>query len=289
MAKKGSLKAIVKKAEPAYDSGTIIHLLESNKSHQPFVLVEADWDYRFYRRMLKGSQVNLGKAEEKEKSGCHYVEKIVQCVRTQKPHAKIIGIRDRDYTRYEPNYTKPQNIYLTDEHSLESMLFHSPNVRNALENKWNGFSAGFIHVLQDARHIAQYYVFSSLETLNVDFNDEKLRLNDFVDSSNSCMQVDWKDQLRSRFFSLAACQGKNEPDMHRKVSGSNFNNANDYEVCRGHDLLDTSYNTIHHGSLIPDDIMDVMVKAYTPEDFANTNLCKELNKWAKSENVKLMA
>lgn len=77
--------------------------------------------------------------------------------------------------------------------------------------------------------------------------------------------------------------------VHRKVSGSNFNNANDYEVCRGHDLLDTSYNTIHHGSLIPDDIMEVMVKAYTPEDFANTNLCKELNKWAKSENVKLMA
>lgn len=288
MTKKGSLQALVKKAQPAYDFGTIIQQLDSNLSHQPFVLVEADWDCKFFRKMLKGKQVNLGKAEEKEKSGYHYVEDIVQRVRKHKPKAKVIGIRDRDYTRYERNYVKPQNIYLTDEHSLEAMLFHSQNVCNALDGIWEGFSTGFTHVLQDARHIAQYYIFSKLEDLNVDFKSEKMHLSDFSDNTSYCMMDGWKEKLRDKFFAQSVCQGKNEPDLHRRVSVSNFDNTNDYEVCRGHDLLDTCYNTIRHGSLIPDEIMKEMIMAYTSEDFAKTNLSKDLNKWANSVNVELM-
>lgn len=289
MAKKGSLQIVVRKAQPAYDFGIIVQQLESNKSHQPFILVEADWDCKFFRKMLNGNQVNLGKAEEKEKSGYHYVEKIVELVLKKKQHAKVIGIRDRDYTHYERHYQKSQSIFLTDDHSLESMLLHSKNVRDELESRWSGFSAGFIQVLQDARHIAQYYIYSILNDLNVDFNKEKLRLNNFTDSDNGCMKDNWKELLSNKFFAQNACHGKKESDMHRKISITSFSKANDYEICRGHDLLDTSYNTIQHGSLSLDDIMDIMINAYTKSDFALTNLSKELNGWANKMNVELMA
>lgn len=288
MAKRGSLQAIVQKAQPRYDYGTIVQQLESNLSHQPFVLVEADWDCKLFRRMLNGKHTNLGKAEEKGKSGYHYVEKIVQLVRNQKPNAKVIGIHDRDYTHFDPNYIKPDNIFLTDEHSLETMLIHSQNVLDALEQVWTGFSAGLNQVMQDARHIARYYVFSLLENLNIDFKERKMHLSDFSDTAKCRMQDDWKHLLQDRFFAQAACQGKSEPDLERRVAGAAFYNKSKYEVCRGHDLLDTCYNTIHHGSLTPDDIMSVMINAYTSADFVKTNLCQELNQWAKSVDVVLM-
>jgi len=142
--------------------------------------------------------------------------------------------------------------------------------------------------LQDARHIARYYIFSILEDLKIDFHEEKMHLDDFSDCINCCMKERWKEHLCEMFFARVSCRGKSETDLDRRVKGAGFDNVSDYEVCRGHDLLDTSYNTIRHGSLTPNEIMNIMINAYTPTDFANTNLCKDLNVWAEEVNVTLM-
>jgi len=102
------------------------------------------------------------------------------------------------------------------------------------------------------------------------------------------MKERWKEHLCEMFFARVSCRGKSETDLDRRVKGAGFDNVSDYEVCRGHDLLDTSYNTIRHGSLTPNEIMNIMINAYTPTDFANTNLCKDLNVWAEEVNVTLM-
>ena len=287
MADRGNLQTLIKKVQPKYDTATIIMQLNSNLSHQPFVLVEGAWDCKLFRKLLDGKQVNLGIAEERGKGGCHYVEQVVKNVLSLKPKAKVIGIRDKDYTNFDTTYQKPQNIFLTDEHSLETMLLHSQNVWCALERQWPGVSTCLKQVLQDARHISRYYVFSILENLNVDFHESNLHLSSFIDIPNKCMQTDWKERLRTIFFAQDVCKGKDETYLERKLVSANFYNKIDYDVCRGHDLLHTCYSMMSHGSFTIDYVMQVMVQAYSSADFAETNLCKQLDDWAKGVSVSL--
>lgn len=268
-----SVKQLFIKLQPSYSAANITLALKSQR--KAYVLVEGDWDCRLYRKLLTAKPVNVGKAEQDGKGGWHYVEQIVAQVKAEIPKAKVVGIRDRDYTHYDASYHKPDDIYLTDEHSLEMMLLHSEAVRKALTRILSDFDEVYSVVLDGAREMAQYYVYSTLENLAIDFKEKRLHLADFTDKYTGKLQAGWKQNLQDGFF--AEFRDYSVAEMSRKLNYAGFYNADNYEVCRGHDVLDVLYSSSKHGSYEKDDVMNLMVTTYSDADFKKTRLAADLD------------
>lgn len=263
-------------------------LLQSPCSQQPFVLVEGTWDCALYRKLLIGHNVNVGRAYNNGYGGYHYVETIVKEISSSFPKAKVIGIRDSDYTRFEKDYKQHPLIFMTDAHSLEMMLLSSRKVFRSLSAKWISFDAQYSEILPDARHIALFYIYSVMENLKLDFEKNKMRLYHFVDS-NGKMKKNWKANLSKKFFNLPECRGYSPAQMNTKIKYIGPDRIDDCTLCRGHDVLNTCYKRIPHGDLTISDIMKVMIDAYSMDDFMQTELCKNLKKWQKEKHVSLFA
>lgn len=219
--------------------------------------------------------------------GCEHVEQIVRNILLINPNAGVIGIRDRDYTRYElPSHVFPDNVFATDERDVEMMLFHSPSVRASLNN-WSGQMLSKLdEAISYTRYMGYLRICNYICKLGCNFK-RRVKLQSTWDCDTHRFADDWKAQLTQAFLNnsnnnnpvryITDKESLDEFVEERELDKEPFQN-----VCQGHDTVwALSVLMIQNTTYSETKIMRRMTESYSLGDFQQTQLHKDILAWTK--------
>ncbi len=284
-----SLKVAISQQQPNYTKGAILLYLNSNNgAAKTHIVVEDEDDINVYIKMFNPHNVNLYTSETEEHTrGCIYLEQIVDDILKQKPNAYVIGIRDADYLRYiHANYTPPKSIFLTDHRDLEMMLLSSPSVVQSLID-WN---VKFENALTDSLELAKYKgllrICNDINRLGCNFK-KHFKQTDIWDEHNHKLRSDWKEIMKHTF--LSNCNTHCDNTMLTSIiDDARFEVATYYHICQGHDVVRYLSMFMIKNEYSKQAIQSNITKAFDKDFFYQTNLWKEIEKWALTNGVNLV-
>jgi Protein of unknown function (DUF4435) len=144
-----------------------------------FILVEGDSDVRFYRKCFRQNTCKI----EEVPGGKVQLEAILKELNIV--FKRIIGIRDADFLHLEGKSSPLSNLFLTDYHDLETLLFNSDTAFSAVvhefvpiekQEKHADLRAKFLNALTFLSYLRWYN-----ELNNGELNFKGLNLGDIFD------------------------------------------------------------------------------------------------------------
>lgn len=250
-----------------------------------WVVVEAEEDVAVYEKFMQSDSTVVKTSEnETGRKGYANVETIVREVKEEEPRAHIMGIRDADYSRFEADYTVPENIFLTDRRDLEMMLLESESVKQALRSWTPDYDEAFGKCIPICRHFGYLRIYNDVYDLSVKFHDN-LRPNKYWDFQQQAVTATWEQDSTAKFVELS--EGKcTVADVKAFITTHKLEDENLYDVCQGHDLLKLlSLTLVHVQTYSVEFIMAKMTEAYTLDDFKSTQLYASIQAWQMAEGV----
>lgn len=250
-----------------------------------WAVVEAEEDVAVYEKFMQPDSTVVRTSEsETGRKGYANVETIVQEVKEEEPRAHIMGIRDADYSRFEVDYTVPENIFLTDRRDLEMMLLESESVKQALRGWTPAFDEAFGKCIPVCRHFGYLRIYNEVNDLSVKFHDN-LRPNKYWDFQQQAVTATWEQNSTAKFVELS--EGKcTAADVKAFITTHKLENENLYDICRGHDLLKLlSLTLVDVQTYSVSAFMNKMTAAYTLDDFKATQLYASIIAWQTAEGV----
>ncbi len=250
-----------------------------------WVVVEAEEDVVVYEKFMQPESTVVRTSEsETGRKGYANVETIVREVKEEEARAHIMGIRDADYSRFEADYTVPENIFLTDRRDLEMMLLESESVKQALRSWTPDYDEAFGKCIPICRHFGYLRIYNDVYDLSVKFHDN-LRPNKYWDFQQQAVTATWEQDSTAKFVELS--EGKcTVADVKAFITTHKLENENLYDVCQGHDLLKLlSLTLVHVQTYSVEFIMAKMTEAYTLDDFKSTQLYASIQAWQMAEGV----
>ncbi|MCD8313717.1 MAG: hypothetical protein LUC24_06105 [Bacteroidales bacterium] len=218
--------------------------------------------------------------------GYNNVEIIVDEVLHEESHCLIFGIRDCDYTRYNKNYTCPQNIFLTDHRDIEMMMFNAPSVINSLK-VWNPkFPEKIEGNANVCRYLGYLRIYNDVFNIGCTFHDN-IKVSDVLSMKDHSLIQDWDDVLLSKF--LSNCNGAvNKEDINTFIATNKLDDESFLNICRGHDVINLLQYMMVKKEYSKNNIVVCMINSYSFEDFEKTNLCQKINNWSIGKGVNVL-
>lgn len=250
-----------------------------------FVLLEGESDIRLFRKFF-----NLEKCKVENIPGGN--PKLEECVATLiNIYPLIVGIRDSDFIQIlDPQYAK-QNMFLTDQHDIETTMLNFKPVLNALVFEFSTKKEDEHEALKD--NLIQ--IISSLSYLKLLNEKESLRLSfssgfqDLISFANQNIDL---DQYISRCISKS-------PDalitdsalILEKLALLRESNYDKMHLTNGHDLLNVFakyFREIEGRNGTNGEQLETALRMiFTKKMFEETNLYSELNVWSVANETQL--
>ncbi len=250
-----------------------------------FVLLEGDSDIRLFRKFF-----DLDKCKVENIPGGN--PKLEECVGTLvNIYPLIIGIRDSDFLQIiNPEYAK-RNMFLTDQHDIETTMLNFKPVLNALVFEYSSKKEDE-HEQLKSQLIDIILSLSSLKLIN---ERDSIGLNfspgfqDLVSFANSSFDL---EQYITRVL------GKSEsatitdiPSIIRMVNDVRETNPEKLQITNGHDLLNIFakyFREIEGRNGIKGEQLETSLRmVFTKEMFEETKLYENLNEWQQNNTTEL--
>lgn len=276
--------------EPSGTKGAIhLAMLSAKGMETVWIVVEAEEDVAVYEKFVQTDTTTVKTSEDTEgRKGYGNVELIVREIKNEKPKAHIIGIRDADYTRYNEEYSVPENVFLTDNRDLEMMLLKAESVKERLRSILSDYDNIFERCVPICRYFGYLRIYNEVQNLSVMLNDHIIP-SKYWDYTKQSVKDDWEQKSTDKFVSLSegACSGT---DIAEFISSRSLEDEDLYDVCRGHDFLRLlSLSMVDVQTFSEKRIMNSMIVSYSYDDFKKTKLYSGIIEWQAKEGVNVLS
>lgn len=213
-----------------------------------YLYVEGNSDCCFWRNFVDENSVKI--------VACNGWPNVVDSVEKTMSAGKLcIGVVDLDFHEYipEPDKTKA-NVFLTDDHDLEMMIYHSGNYRKAI----NQYDAGGklnkyenehqVQVFDEAKsivgNIGRLRIAAKKASLSLEFRHSNSKTKDFtypdykkILDNQLCYISD--NEMIKYIISWSKSKGIVVPlqaDVEHLVAAENIANYDEWKFLNGHDM-----------------------------------------------------
>ncbi len=266
-------------------AGEIIFWEKSRKSGEVAIAVESKSDERFYQKFFH---------DETEFFSVDGFENVIDSVeKANKQIEGVIGIIDSDFRHFTEEQL-PENIFQTDAHDIEMQMVDSAVWENFYsehfpKKKKDGISANdFLkNLLEKLKPLACMRYLNHTEKLGLTFRKRTKVQNTFIylkyarffdvktlemNVSEMLKKVEDKSSKISFF--------KNNPNHLEQFSQLLSQNFNLIKFSNGHDLMNVLVLLINSKPKeTADSLTKQLIIAYRKEDFEQTELHSQLEKW----------
>ncbi len=269
-----------------------------------YLVVEGMKDYKLYTKFLNmGNQVEIKQVGGKDK-----VQTVIKILNNRGFNKKV-GIIDSDFSKLTKNEANVDNLFLTDYHDIEVMMFESPALETAinmyvttekLETFLNGIQLRVI-ILIIAEQIGLLKLAHHIHNLGLAFKPEKidgnaLKYKDFIDDRT--LKFRGREKLIKAVCNYSFNRGnsvaeanfieekidellKNKYDLLQLVNGHDLSNIVFYllkKVLRSQNKSLYDYNSIE----------DSFIMSYEARYWIKTQLFKNIYDWAELNDSNLL-
>ncbi len=264
--------------QPRHTKAVIKAALKSERGAKIlWCVVEAEEDQTVYEKFFDSASVRIIPShDESGKKSSHNVESIVSELHSEEQNPKVVGIRDKDYTTFDSDYVRPNNVFLTDCRDLEMMMFAAKSVVEGL-SEWNkDFPAKISESLSKSRYLGYLRIYNEANKLNCRFKDKLDKMELIWDYRSQKVCDDYKAKLFSKFRENI-CRRLTLEELNDFIKSLELESYPDYDICQGHDVCRLLRAMMKRQPYnIQSNLFQFMVKSYSPEDFGQTNLYRNI-------------
>lgn len=300
MSKAGSLRSTIEGIQPQYTMGLIRFDLNNNATrNRPHVIVEGSDDKVFYDKFLSSDVIIYDAVKEDgSRGGWKYVLQIVEDVLLSKRTEAIIGIIDTDDTKYQqPAFIRPKNILLTDCRDMETTVVFTPHVKDFIESLNKDMYLHFNEITDVSFYLGKLQIASKLFDLGCVF-DNFMKLSLIFDDYRS-LNANWKAIIRDLFkkeVKREKPKKKNNNSINcRRTDIVGFIRITDSldkeqpsDICRGHDIIRLLSYKLQKQEYHPKLLWAKICSVYSDNDFSQTCLYKDIERYETLWGIKLM-
>lgn len=208
----------------------------------------------------------------------------------------ILGIIDLDYRGIVASTGLPADIFTTDSHDIETMMFGSPAFEKVLRQKSSmqkvrmypsGSEGVKSKILDLGRRIGSLRFYSQF--IEEHYSFKELDIGKFVDRKSLVFS---DPQCVSHIRGISPKNSRIPNDILAKAlaeAGNVPELADPYRLCCGHDLMEilaiglkSIWGSYSSGEISGDVIEESFRLAYSHEMFCITNLFQQINDWFHS-------
>lgn len=250
-----------------------------------WVIVEGEDDVMIYNKMFdkKISNVKHASIDDNGSGGYKNVEHIVSEVINQVKGAKIIGIRDKDYSLLlNHNFKFPKNIFLTDRRDMEMMVLESDTVSSKLRLWANPlYDKAFNTAKCVAVFLGYLRIYNHMHHLSCSFH--QLKVSKIWNQNEHKINDNWKEYCL-HFVSDEIT----EDDLMVFANKHQLLEFSFYDICRGHDFIKCLSLALIKQEYNKNEIFKMMISSYSVDHFRKTGLYSSIYKWQTSNNVSIL-
>ena len=266
---------------------TVLNEIRLHSSHPQnrnsvFILVEGESDIRLFRKFFNRDcckVISIPGGNTKLEEG---FEKITNEL------DRIFGIRDADFMHLESKSSRFENLFLTDTHDLETMTFNSDTAFAAVKNEFynNGHTLNELrNLFLEAVSFLGYFRWYN-DKNNLEFNFRGIGIGDLIGSNLEINELYCIDYIIKR---SPNCKIHDRLMIQKEIKSSEHDL---FQVCCGHDIASAMVIFFNNQKaaqrhIDKDRIQSSFRIAYNIEEFKNTNLYSNLQKWASANNYNL--
>jgi len=252
----------------------------------PIMLVESDCDCRIYEKVLEEQDWRLipsGGWEAVLASLDHVSERGIQ---------GVVGVVDRDYRVAVGRLQERANLFCTDKHDLEMMMYESEAFEAVIRecgslsklSSWpNGIPGIRKYLFQQARPIAYVRLINEVNSCGYCF--EKMNYDHFVERADVSLAIEkFIQYLHDRWPQNVAVSIKDYENG--QIIAVTYSIHEDEMVCCGHDIseilsigLRSVWGTSPARAVSVDALERMLRLAYSREHFSRTALCNKIKVW----------
>lgn len=276
-------------------------IMQDTTFNGTYLIVEGIKDFNLYNKFI-----NIGGAIEiKQVGGKENVIEIIKILEERNFNEKI-GIIDSDFSKIIDEEQLVSDIFTTDHHDSEVMMFKSPALETVLylyttKLKLDEFSSnreikGII--LETAKEIGLLKLANHLHNLGLAFkpkniDGKSLKYKDFIDERT--LQFKGREQLIDTVFNYSinrSNQIANKEFIKQKLEEVSKKQYDLLQLVNGHDLsnvvfllLKKSLRSSKKSLCDYNTIEDSFIMSYEARYFIETELFKSLYEWSVSNNI----
>ncbi len=255
-------------------------LRHQSGKNKVFIIVEGETDFKLFKKFIDKSFVTIEIA--------HGVAILLKAVsELLQETKKIIGIRDADFTHLEGKKEEAPNIFLTDFHDMEMMILATDkaykSVMTEFLTKETDITSFRQNILKSISFIGGIRWINTIEDLKLNFKN--FGLGDFYNGEKRTL--DKKKYLSA----IMERSGNRQREVKNKEVALKIEDIEDFfNLCNGHDFqkafaLCVSANS--NKGINQTEVGRAFRLVYRFEDFRETDLHKQLEKWAEKRKTTL--
>jgi len=261
-----------------------LHSSHPQNSNSVFILVEGDSDIRLFRKFFNRDCCKVitvpggySKLEEGIEKISHELD-------------RVIGIRDADFLHLEGKSSRFDILFLTDTHDLETMTMKSDTAFSSVKNEFynNGHTFNDLrNLFLEAVSFLGYFRWYN-EKNNLEFNFRGIGIGDLVDSNLVINELNSIDYIINR---SPNCKIQDRLLIQKDINDLKSSEHDLLQVCCGHDIASVMAiffaNNSPQKHINRDRIQSSFRLSYSIEEFKNTNLYNDIQKWAKTNKYNI--
>ena len=254
-----------------------------------FLIVEGQTaDFRVYKRLVDPKQTKIIPAHNKDRAlaALELLE--------DTNFLGVVAIVDADFWRLEKVEPTSPNLFITDTHDLETMLFESPSLEKLLdefgsEQKIARFTESNKMGVRQALLIAAIpigYLRWASQQDNLSLRFEGINFSEFIGSETLHIDV---SKLIQEVKNKSRRQNLNENDLRDKIDELTDSKHSAWDICCGHDLvcilsfgLYRVLGSNQRSEVIPEVLEKFLRTGYESAYFLSTQLYQLLQEWETS-------
>lgn len=268
-----------------------------------YMYVEGDSDERFWNKFIDSSRVRI--------QVCHGKNKVLDVVEKHEEEdvRSFIAVVDRDFGAITGNLPHHINLFVTDDHDLEMMIYHKGNAYQELLNaidrggKIKAYEKSNPDLLAETLTITNDIGYCKLAAYNnrfvLEFAKEDLNSHDIVRPKYEDT-IDVRtgnylgvERVVSKIIGFTiSCKKKPPKDIIvlEKVKEEKATLYDSWQLSNGHDVscilpVLIRRRCMHkHNNIDSEYIDSVLCAAYSKDDLKMTDLYAEMIKWSEENN-----
>ena len=271
-----------------------------------YMYVEGDSDERFWNKFIDSNHVKLQVCH-----GCKQLFKIVnEHILQNELH--FIAVTDRDFHAILGSTPKLTNLFFTDDHDLELMMYHKgkafAEMKNAIDRggKIKAYEQSGHNLLEETMEITDDIGYCRLASHKVGFDFlfsyEEEKTHDIIrpkyegalnGNTGAYLGI---DRIVSKVHGFTiSCKHKppKENELVQAAIAEKKNTYDTWQLSNGHEVSYLLPYLIrrrckHNNTKMDQDYIDsVLYAAYDVNDFHLTDLYAEMYHWARNNKIKL--
>ena len=244
-----------------------------------WIIVEDEYDKLVYQKFFTANNhiFTSIKSTTDSSRGYKNVEEIVDHISTT-TNAYIFGIRDADYTSFNPSYIPKDNVFLTDARDIEMMMFECDDVKKEFCDKYNDYTNIYKLSISISKEIGFYRAFNDVNEVGFSFK-KKLKF-DFLRDINNRVDLKVVIDYLSELFSQNVVGYSTDDFSTFKHSNSS---KQSFILCQGHDVI-RILATLLPQQIKKESLENDLVTYYSSSCFSSSALFRDIESWCLKQD-----